>query len=141
MKKAMLIFLSCTWGILMTFIGLLATLALLIAKHKSKQYGIGWYFVVGRRWGGVNLGLTTIVCAISEKDGHTLKHETGHALQNCAYGVFMPILVCVPSAVRYWWFRLRKPKIGTIPSKYDDAWFEGQATKWGYAYMEGENNG
>lgn len=141
MKKAVLIFLSCVWGFPMTFIGLLATLALLITGHKPKQHGIGWYFVVGSRWGGVNLGLTTIVCAISEKDGHTLKHETGHALQNCAFGVLMPFLVCIPSAVRYWWRIYQKRKIGTILAEYDAVWFEGQATRWGYAYMEVENNG
>ena len=138
MKKAILIFLSCTWGALMTMIGAVVSLALMIAGYKPTAYGLGWYFVVGDRWGGVNLGLTSIVCAASLQDGHTLKHETGHALQNCVYGVLTPFIVCIPSAARYWYRMWKKRKAGTILADYDAVWFEGQATRWGYAYTNNE---
>ena len=48
----------------------------------------------------------------------------------------MPFVVCIPSAVRYWYreFKYHRKKL-TPPTKYDDIWFEGQATKWGSEYI------
>ena len=135
MKKVMLIILSCTWGAPMTLIGLFATLGLLIAGHRPHRYGIGWYFVVGDGWGGANLGLTTILCKTSAQGTHTLNHETGHALQNCVFGVLTPFLVCIPSAVRYWWRRYQKRKGNKNLPDYDAVWFEGQATRWGERWV------
>lgn len=139
MKKAILIILSCTWGFPMTLIGLFATLGLLIAGHRPRRYGIGWYFVVGDGWGGANLGLTTILCKTSAQGTHTLNHETGHALQNCVFGVLMPFLVCIPSVVRYWWRIYQKRKGSTILAEYDAVWFEGQATRWGNVFLTRED--
>jgi len=90
--------LSCTWGIIMTIIGLLTALGLLISGKKPHKFGYGFYFIVEGDWGGVNLGPVFIV------SGNTLslkKHESGHGIQNIIYGPFFPLLVGIPSMARY----------------------------------------
>ena len=65
-------------------------------------------------------------------------HEFGHGIQNCVYGIFMIPLICIPSAIRYWYYeiiwRINQEKYYKLPD-YDAIWFEGQATKWGTQMM------
>lgn len=133
-KKAFYI-LNITWGLPMTLIGALVALALIISGHKPKRHGGCIYFNVGKAWGGLELGLFFLT---DEKDReHTKNHELGHGVQNAIYGFFMPFLVCIPSAVRYWYRELRYRKKGiTPPTAYDDIWFEGEATALGEKYIK-----
>lgn len=48
----------------------------------------------------------------------------------------MWFVITIPSIIRYWYRELKYNKKGlTPPTEYDDIWFEGQATKWGYKYI------
>lgn len=56
------------------------------------------------------------------------RHELGHSYQNAILGPLMPILVAIPSAMRYWYRKKKSKK--TFPP-YDSIWFEGNATDIG----------
>lgn len=133
-KKAFYI-LNVTWGLPMTLIGALVALVLIISGHKPKRWGGCIYFNVGKSWGGLELGLFFLT---DERDStHTKNHEFGHGLQNAMYGVLMPFMICIPSAVRYWYRELRYHRKGiTPPTSYDDIWFEGEATALGEKYIK-----
>ena len=127
--------LSFTWGILMNAAGLIAALAMLVTGHRPKRFGPCIWFEQGRNWGGMSWGMFLIVN--KDPDDRLLAHELGHAMQNCRYGLFMPLLVGLPSSLRYWFRRLRKRIFRKEPRRpYDAAWFEGQATRVGLEYME-----
>lgn len=91
---------QCTWGFIMTFIGAIATLALIIAGKKPKHIGPVVYTEVGEGWGGVELG-GFFICSKSSSN-HTKLHECGHSLQNMILGPLFPFFVAIPSATRYW---------------------------------------
>lgn len=130
MTKSIFYLLSWTWGLPMTLIGAVVTLVLMMCGKKPKKWGYGYYTEVGKGWGGLNLGMFILV---NEKaTGHTKNHEYGHAIQNCYFGFLMPFIVTIPSAIRYWYRMGRK-----CTTKYDDIWFEGQATKLGNEFMKG----
>ena len=90
--------LSCTWGVVMTLIGAIAALALIVAGNKPKIFHNNVYFEVGRAWGGVNFGGFFFVNKNASLS--TRQHEAGHGLQNIVFGVLMPFVVAIPSAVR-----------------------------------------
>lgn len=99
MKMALYWIVSCTWGVIMTLIGAVGALVILITGHKPQIFGYNVYFVVGSGWGGVNFGAFFFVAKTSDRlDIH--QHEAGHGLQNLIFGVFMPFVVAIPSAVR-----------------------------------------
>ena len=135
--KAILFWLiSWTWGLPVTLVGAIIALALLITGHKPHVFHCLVYFNVGKNWGGFNCG-----CFFFVDDNpslHTKQHESGHGIQNLILGVFMPFLVSLPSAIRYWYreylYRNNKPKYNALPP-YDSAWFEGTATKLGEKYF------
>ena len=109
----------------MSIIGVLVTLVLLACGRRPKRNQYGWYFVVGRGWGGAEFGP---MCLVSENPSqHTLDHEFGHAIQNCYFGPFM-IFISLASAGRYWYRRFLKARGAALPP-YDAIWFEGQATR------------
>ena len=117
----------------MTLVGAVAALTLLIAGYAPHRHGGCFYFNVGQGWGGVNLGLFCIVDSTSGL--HTKNHEFGHSIQNCYFGFLMPIVVGLPSVIRYW-YRNMLVRTGTPATElpaYDSVWFEDQATKLGYA--------
>ena len=58
------------------------------------------------------------------------KHEFGHTFQNTLLGPFFPILVGIPSAIRYWYQAIRT-KQGKQNKAYDSIWFEDAATQCG----------
>ncbi len=125
--------LSFTWGILMTLVGCVVALVLLATGYKSSKHGYCWHFKVGNKWGGVNLG--PVFLTDNTPTEHTKNHEHGHALQNCKYGPFM-VVVSLMSAARYWYREFKYYKKGLKPpTKYDDAWYEGEATKLGDAFF------
>ena len=127
--------LSFTWGILMNAAGLIASLAMLVTGHRPKRFGPCIYFEQGKDWGGMSWGLFLIVNR--DPGERLLAHELGHAMQNCRFGPLMPLLVGLPSSLRWWARKLWKRVTGREPKRpYDAAWFEGQATAVGSEYMK-----
>ena len=130
MNRKLFYILNFTWGLPMTLIGGIACLVLIGCGKLPTVHGGCLCFTVGKNWGGVSLGLVMIVSERATEN--TKNHELGHALQNAVYGVFMPFIVSIPSAVRYWYRRGKDP--ATLPP-YDAVWFEGQATEWGNQFI------
>ena len=57
-------------------------------------------------------------------------------IQNAILGPFMPFVVGIPSAIRYWYRELKYNRKGKVPpTSYDSIWFEGQATRIGVNYI------
>ena len=129
-SKPLFYVLSCTWGLPMTFIGVVVALVLIITGHKPQKWNYCYYFEVGKNWGGIGLGPIFVV---NKNSGIYIKnHEHGHGIQNCYFGCLMPFLVGIPSVIRYWYRELRYTKTGKTPATdYDDIWFEGSATRLG----------
>ena len=143
---------SLTWGIIMTIIGLLATLLLNIVKFAGKLVGYdlkikthvnGCSLIteVGGNWGGLELGAVALCGNYSKTNpnwfDHTRKHEFGHAIQHCLLGPLFIFIVALPSAARYWYQRIMESKGKTFPADwYDSIWFEGGATSWGTKAIE-----
>jgi hypothetical protein len=126
--------LQFTWGLPMNFIG--ALVALVLMCHRKKAYKYGWNYCFELP---VNFGLELGIFFIAPMNGskHTKDHEHAHAIQNIYFGPFCVGMVSIPSATR---FRIREIqyKIKKPPkTKYDDAWFEGQASKSGARFIDG----
>lgn len=132
-KKSLFYILSFTWGITMTIIGCFVAVGLIMTKHKPQKYGYCYRFEVAKGWGGVNFGPFIVTNIIPSN--HTMAHECGHALQNCRFGPFM-VVIGLMSVCRYWYREFKYYKRGLTPSTvYDDAWYEGHATKIGTAFI------
>lgn len=138
LKKWQYIALSFTWGLIMSLLGAATSLVLLIMGYKPKKFGHSIYFEVGKGWGGLELGYFFIVC--EDCSYYTLCHEHGHGFQNCVFGPLMPFLVCIPSAIRYWYREIKVRLGGRLYTDYDDIWFEGQATELGENFIKGSQN-
>lgn len=121
----------------MSLIGAMASLVLLIIGYKPKKFYHIIYFEVGEDWGGLELGCFFICNKNSNL--HIKQHEAGHGIQNIIFGPIMPFLICIPSAIRYWYreiqVRTGKKKYYELPD-YDSIWFEGQATRFGEKYYK-----
>lgn len=127
---------SCTWGCPMTLLGALVALAMLLTGHRPHRFGPLVWFEAGRNWGGSEYGAFFVV---ERGAGEGLKcHEAGHSVQNLIFGPLTPVLVSVPSAVRYW-VRRAQAKRGRALPPYDSVWFERQATAFGKKYFLGKN--
>lgn len=135
LSKAAFYILSFSWGIIYTLAGLFMALIMLITGHKPYKWGWCIYFEAGKKaWGGADWGMVFIEDRFAPDS--IKNHEFGHAIQNCVFGPFMLIVVCLPSTLRYWGRRLQT-KRGRMPKKeYDAIWFERQATKLGTEAME-----
>lgn len=129
-SKSLFYILSFTWGLPLTIVGLFVALALTIAGYKPKKWNYCYYFEIGDNWGGVEFGVFFVVC---KNSGTLIKnHEHGHGIQNCYFGPLMPLVVCIPSAIRYWYRELKYLRNGkTPPTSYDSVWFENSATNLG----------
>lgn len=132
-NKTLYYILNLTWGLPLTFIGLIVSLVLLICGFKPKKHAGCWYFEIGKNWGGFELGL----CFVKDDSNseHIKNHEFGHGIQNALYGPFGLIFVNIPSVIRYWYRHFRAKKHLPNPP-YDSIWFEGQATEWGTKIAE-----
>ena len=135
LKRILFYIISFTWGGIMTAIGLVVLLVTLPFGKFGIYHG-RIYKRIGKNWGGVELGCF-FLCDNSA-DEYILAHESGHGLQNCLWGPLMPFVICIPSAIRYWYrefiWHFNKEKFNKLP-EYDAIWFEGQATKWGKKYV------
>lgn len=135
MKAFLFWLLSLTWGCIMTFIGLIIALILILTGHKPKRFHYLIHFEVGESWGGVNFG--PVFITDNTPTLHTKQHESGHGLQNIMLGVFMPFVVAIPSAIRYWVreIKIRKGQ-GVFLKPYDSIWFEYQASYLGGKFFK-----
>lgn len=143
---------SCTWGIIMTTIGAVATVSLNLIKVigtwfgkdlkiKTHRNGCSFITEVCGNWGGLELGAFALCGNYSEdnKDwfAHTRKHEFGHAIQHLYMGPLFIFIVAIPSAVRYWYKRIMQNNGKKFPNDwYDSIWFEGRATKTGKKFVD-----
>ena len=143
---------SCTWGIIMTTIGAVATVSLNLIKVigtwfgkelkiKTNLNGCSFITEVGGNWGGLELGAFALCGNYSEdnKDwfAHTRKHEFGHAIQHLYMGPLFIFIVAIPSAARYWYKRIMQNNGKKFPNDwYDSIWFEGGATKTGEKFVD-----
>ena len=135
MKRFLFYFLNLTWGLPLNIVGFIVALVLLCVGKKPKKWGDCFYFEVGKtNWGGLELGI--IFLTQKNPSIHTRNHEHGHAIQNCLFGVFMPFIVNIPSAIRYHYRNYRTKKHLPNKTAYDDIWFEGQSTRLGTKYVE-----
>ena len=127
--------LSFTWGLPLTLVGFIVAGVLLCVGYKPQRWGDCWHFSVGKNWGGLELGLIFLTGNVSTT--YIKNHEHGHAIQNCFFGPLMPFVVCIPSAIRYW-YRIIREKIGKpCKTNYYDIWFEAQASRLGSDYVFG----
>lgn len=124
----------------MTTIGSLVALCLIIMGYRPQRNQYGWAFVIGKNWGGVEMGPFAIVN--ENPSQYTLDHEFGHSLQNCYIGPLM-LFISLASMARYWWreylVQIKKKKYSEL-SNYDDIWFEGTASYLGKHYHKFTDN-
>jgi hypothetical protein len=135
LKNLLFWIISLTWGGIMTWLGVIVAIVLICTGHKPKLFYQNIYFEVGTGWGGFEMGAFFIVNKNSSS--HIRQHEAGHGLQNLVLGIFMPFLVSIPSAIRYWrrvWLVKCKHKSYSDLPDYDSVWFEKSATKLGEKY-------
>lgn len=99
---------QCTWGCIMTTIGLITVLVLCILGYKPHTFGPNIWVCIPGNWGGINLG-PVFIRGGREDDTpqtsyhygyHTPLHESGHGLQNLVFGPLFPFLVGIPSPWR-----------------------------------------
>jgi hypothetical protein len=129
--------LSFTWGLPLTLVGCIVAIVLLATGHKPKKWGYCYYFEVGQNWGGLELG--PIFLTDKSPSVYTKNHEHGHAFQNCKFGPLMPFVVSLPSAVRYWYRRIRTTMGNPVKTSYYSVWFESEASTLGKEFMNWHN--
>lgn len=143
--KSKFYILSWTWGIFLTLIGLLVCSSILLygvifkKNYKLKKHGWCYYLNIGKAWGGLELGMFFLT---DSKDSSATKwHEHGHAIQNCCWGLLMIFVICIPSAIRFWYRKVKFTNKGIKPKKsYESIWFEKEATLLGRYYKKKINS-
>lgn len=126
-----------TWGALLTIPGLLITsFCIIFLKGKVHKNGFSYIVEIGGNWGGMDLGAVALCGNYSNVNKrhfeHTRRHEFGHSVQQLIFGPFLLFVIAIPSAVRYWYFRLTPNK---KHQDYDYVWFEYTASKWGFIWI------
>ena len=122
---------SLTWGLPLNLMGFAAAACLMLVGYRPQKNIYGYYFIVGKNWGGFNMGVISIVS--EHPSTHTLHHEFGHSIQTCIFGPFIFFFIAIPSVIRYWYRRFNPNK---QHPPYDYAWFEWLATMFGDRYAE-----
>lgn len=127
MKKLIYVLLQCTWGAVMTIIGLFVFLA--NAKCEHQRYRC----CIDTKWNsssGMSLGLFTFTPRDDVPFAQQIRvHEYGHTIQNLVLGPLM-IIVAIISVIwgnLPYYARLRKEK--QLP--YTSCFVEGWASRWG----------
>ena len=121
-----------TWGLLHNLVGIVLAIWMLVTKHKPYRCGPYIYFKAPELSGSIDGGIFYVAAS---SGASTNLHEMGHGLQNLCWGPLMVFVICIPSAVRFWWrewyWKHKYPVTGKALPPYDAIWFEGQATRWG----------
>lgn len=129
MKKRDYYIVQWTWGIIMNLIGGCVYLYALFRKWPVEKYRNAIMIKAPKSFGGVNFGMFFVV---GKNNEHCAAHEYGHSLQNLHWGLAMPFVIAIPSAVRYWYRKIKYTNKGLKPpTDYDSVWFEAQATEYG----------
>lgn len=129
--------LSFTWGLLMSFIGLIVTCVVILKGGKIHKNGCSIIIEISNNWGGLSLGCFVFCANYNETNSywfeHTRKHEFGHSLQNIILGPLFIFIVAIPSVIRYHYknYCVKYNKKQFDVNWYDSIWFEGTATKYG----------
>ena len=118
--------LSFSWGIILSALGLGATLALHALGYRQcpNQYGYVTY-LGSNSWGGFTLGPFSFVEANASPE--LLRHEAGHSYQNIIFGPIMVILTLI-SIIHYWISCF----VPSVNANYYNFWIEANATKLGW---------
>lgn len=133
--------LNYSWGIITVIIGwlLLGFLKLFFNKKivQEGKFGPAHFIMIFDNWGGLEMGVNFLLATKMGEDYslHTKCHETGHTFQNAIYGPLAIFLIYLPSAIRYWYQRIRR-KHGKQNKDYDAIWFEESATDIGSLYYK-----
>lgn len=129
---------SLTWGILLTFVGfLVAVFSVVFLKGKLHRNGFSFIVEVGSgSWGGICIGAFALCYRCSETNPdyyeHVRRHEFGHSVQHLIFGPLQLFIVEIPSAIRYWKYRLHRED---QHEPYDAIWFERTASEWGHLWI------
>lgn len=133
-RKRIFYLLSFTWGLPTVIAGAAVALVLRLKGYKPKKYGWVWCFEIPNINWGLSLGLF-IITPPGYESVHM--HEHGHCIQNARFGFFMPLIVSLPSVMRFWYRAFRKKRGKACTADYDAIWFEQSATKSGEALIRG----
>ena len=96
--------------------------------------GFSYIVEVGGNWGGLELGAVALCGNYYPSAWYeeVRLHEAGHGIQNLWWGPLMLFVICIPSAIRYWYQTIAMKKGKVFPSDwYERAWFESQADRLG----------
>ncbi len=127
MKKILVIFLQCTWGILQTILGAIVFLNLRQCPHRFYR---GCIDTTWHSRGGMSLGLFIFTPGDDVPNSDKVRvHEYGHCIQSVVLG---PLYLVIGLISIVWcrmpcFIRLRKEK--KIP--YTACFVESWASRWG----------
>ena len=123
--------LQFTWGILGTILGYIILLILLpFGKVYTFNHTLVLKLNKNTSWG---FSVGTVAVAGNNANISLIYHEYGHTLQNAILGPLAFVLVIFPSFIRYQYREIHYYKKGLKPAKkYDDIWFEFNATHAGF---------
>ena len=121
-----------TWGMFANLLGVILATILICFGFRPYWYGRNFSFALP-----INSGMSLEIFLFGPENASTnLKnHEHGHSIQNLYFGPLFLGMVAIPSVTRFWVRELRIKKGEKLKTKYDDIWFEGQASKTGDKFM------
>ncbi len=134
----MYLFLSLTWGLPLTALGVLIFAVLMLFGFRPKRFGYCLYIEIGQNWGGLELG--PFFLKDRTPSLALMAHEHGHGFQNILWGPLMLPVITIPSSIRYWVRNLKTAlgKGASLPP-YGAIWFEASADRLGMAFWREEN--
>lgn len=97
---------QCTWGGIMTIIGLVTLLVtMIVTKSKPQKFGNNIFMIIPGDWGGISLGPVFFRGGSRSQwdpyyDHNVMTHESGHAIQNLIFGPLFPLVIGLPSLWR-----------------------------------------
>lgn len=126
--------LTFIWGQPIAIIGEITGLVMRMAGNVPHKYGFERCYVIKDISWGINLGRIIIV---PENCREVIKmHEHGHGIQNAYLGIFTPMVVALPSMIRFWYREIREIIGKPCKTGYFDIWFEKSATASGRALVQ-----
>ena len=125
-------FIQFSWGLLANLLGGIIAIVLVCIGFRPYWYGRNFGFALPINSG---MGLGIFLFGPENASTHLKNHEHGHSIQNLYFGPFFLGMVAIPSVTRFWVRELRIKKGEKLKTKYDDIWFEGQASKTGDKFM------
>lgn len=125
-------FIQFTWGLLANLLGGIIAIVLICCRFQPYWYGRNWGFALP-----INSGMSLGIFFFGPENAstHLKNHEHGHSIQNFYFGPLFLGMIAIPSVVRFWIREIMTRKGKKPKTKYDDIWFEGQATKTGDKFI------